>query len=104
MTRERQDRFKELITRRCKVIERQLDCIDRIIELEYTLVARTSKNHPNQSTKVGRSAMRVLVVASTYRLMIELWRENLESLLDPENLRWTTAPPPAGYPFDDETQ
>jgi hypothetical protein len=86
------------------MIERQLDGIDRIIELEYMLVARTSKEHPNQSTKVGRSAMRVLVVASTFRLMLELWRENLESLLDPESLRWTTAPPPAGYPFDIEPQ
>ena len=98
MTKVVQERFEEVIAVRCKMMQERLDAVDRIIELEYALVQRFSKEWPNQATNAGRSAMRVLVAASTYRLLLELWREHLESLLEPENLRWTTAPPPPGWP------
>ncbi|MDI3283580.1 hypothetical protein [Polyangium sp. 15x6] len=100
MTREGHDGYKEIIAVRWEEIRRRLDLVDRIIELEYTVVAHISQKWPNEATRAGRLAMQVLVTASTYRLMLELWRENLESLLEPDNFRWTTAPPPPGWPYE----
>ncbi|MDI1428905.1 hypothetical protein [Polyangium sorediatum] len=99
MTGEAHDWFKEITAFRCEWIQQRLDSVDRIIELEYTVVAHISEKWPNQATRAGRLAMQVLVTASTYRSMLELWRENLESLLEPENFRWKTDPPPSGWPY-----
>jgi len=90
---------REAIEVRLKWIEHRIDSLDAMTETEYALVARLAEGPPTpEKSRVARSAMSFLVTASTYRSLLELWRENLQSIVELEEESAQTAPPPSYWP------